>query len=73
MGVATFFDAFDALTIAYVVPVLIPLWHLDAGAIGKLFAVGLYRSVAWRHLFWLVRRKVRPGARREVLHRPSCP
>ena len=40
MGVATFFDAFDALTIAYVVPVLIPLWHLDAGAIGKLFAVG---------------------------------
>lgn len=39
-GRGNVFDAFDALTIAYVVPVLIPLWDLDAGAIGKLFAIG---------------------------------
>ncbi len=28
VGVATFFDAFDALAIAFVLPVLAPLWKL---------------------------------------------
>ena len=27
VGTATFFDAFDALSIAYVLPVIVPLWH----------------------------------------------
>ena len=26
VGTATFFDAFDALSIAYVLPVIVPLW-----------------------------------------------
>src|ERR1700751_5360479 len=28
MGSATFFDAFNALSIAFVLPVLVPLWHI---------------------------------------------
>ena len=40
MGVATFFDAFDALAIAYVLPVLIPLWKLAPGEIGLLISIG---------------------------------
>ena len=40
MGVATFFDAFDALAIAYVLPVLIGLWKLAPGQIGLLISTG---------------------------------
>ena len=40
MGSATFFDAFDALSLAYVLPVLIGLWHLSAAQIGMLIATG---------------------------------
>jgi putative MFS transporter len=35
-----FFDGFDALAIAYVLPVLIPLWHLNFGQIGVLIGMG---------------------------------
>lgn len=34
MGSATFFDAFDALSLAFVLPVLIPLWGISAVQIG---------------------------------------
>ncbi len=40
ISTAWFFDAFDSITIAYVLPVLIGMWKLDAGAIGGLIAVG---------------------------------
>lgn len=40
IGTATFFDAFDALTIAQVLPALIAVWQLDAGQIGLLISVG---------------------------------
>ncbi len=40
MGVATFFDAFDALAIAYVLPVLIPMWKLAPTQIGFLISIG---------------------------------
>ncbi len=40
VGVATFFDAFDALTIAYVVPVLIGTWKIAPPQIGALLAIG---------------------------------
>ncbi|CAB3764479.1 MFS transporter [Paraburkholderia humisilvae] len=36
IGSATFFDAFDALSIAFVLPVLIGLWHIGPLAIGVL-------------------------------------
>jgi len=35
-----FFDGFDALAIAYVLPVLIPLWKLSFGQIGLLIGAG---------------------------------
>ena len=40
IGAAWFFDAFDALTIAFVLPALIPLWHLGPTQIGALIATG---------------------------------
>lgn len=40
VGMAGFFDAFDALTIAFVLPVIIPLWHIQTGAIGLLISSG---------------------------------
>ena len=36
MGSATFFDAFNALSIAFVLPVLVPLWHITPPEIGIL-------------------------------------
>ncbi|TAL55465.1 MAG: MFS transporter [Pandoraea sp.] len=40
MGSATFFDAFDALSLAFAMPVLVGLWHLSAKEIGVLIAAG---------------------------------
>jgi putative MFS transporter len=40
VGAATFFDAFDALSIAYVLPVIVPLWKLTPGEIGALISFG---------------------------------
>ena len=40
IGSVNFCDAFDALSVAYVVPALIPLWHIDPTQIGLLISVG---------------------------------
>ncbi|WP_374725933.1 MFS transporter [Paraburkholderia phenoliruptrix] len=40
MGSATFFDAFDALSLAFSLPVLVGLWHLSPMQIGFLIAAG---------------------------------
>ena len=40
VGTATFFDAFDALSIAYVLPVIVPMWKLNPAAIGWLISAG---------------------------------
>lgn len=40
VGVATFFDAFDALAIATVLPVLVPLWKIAPPQIGVLISAG---------------------------------
>ena len=57
VGIATFFDAFDALAIATVLPVLAPMWKLtgpqigymiSAGFIGQLVGALLFGSVAER-------------------------
>ena len=42
VGVATFFDGFDALAIAYVLPVLAPLWHLTPSQIGLLLSASFF-------------------------------
>ena len=40
MGTATFFDAFDALSLAFVLPVLVRLWGITPLEIGWLIAAG---------------------------------
>ena len=40
VGSATFFDAFDALSIAFVLPVLVRLWAITPAEIGWLIAIG---------------------------------
>jgi putative MFS transporter len=42
IGVATFFDGFDALAIAYVLPVIAPEWHLSPGQIGLLLSASFF-------------------------------
>lgn len=57
MGSATFFDAFDALALAFVLPVLIGLWHLSPLQIGMLIASGYAGQVIGALLFgWLAER-----------------
>lgn len=40
VGTATFFDAFDALSITYVLPVIVPAWKLAPPAIASLISAG---------------------------------
>jgi MFS transporter, putative metabolite:H+ symporter len=40
VGSANFTDAYDALTIAFVLPPLIPQWHIGPDAIGWLISIG---------------------------------
>jgi putative MFS transporter len=40
MGSATFFDAFDALSLAFVLPVLVPRWNITPAQVGWLIATG---------------------------------
>jgi putative MFS transporter len=42
VGTATFFDAFDALSIAYVLPAIGPMWKLTPSAIGWLISAGFF-------------------------------
>ena len=58
VGTATFFDAFDALAIASVLPVIAPLWKLapqqigwliSAGFLGQLLGALVFGWVAERH------------------------
>jgi putative MFS transporter len=57
MGSATFFDAFDALALAFVLPVLVGLWHLSPGQVGVLIAAGYLGQVIGALLFgWLAER-----------------
>ena len=46
MGSATFFDAFDALSLAFVLPVLVGLWDISAVQIGWLIAASYFGQFA---------------------------
>jgi putative MFS transporter len=57
IGVATFFDAFDALSIAFVLPVLVPLWKLTPPQIGFLISAGFVGQLLGAPFFgWLAER-----------------
>lgn len=57
LGAATLFDGFDALAIAQVLPVLVPLWKLSSPQVGALISVG-YLGQLFGALFfgWLAER-----------------
>ncbi|MPZ56493.1 MAG: MFS transporter [Rhizobiales bacterium] len=57
IGVATFFDAFDALAIAFVLPVLVPLWKLSGPQIGFLISAGFVGQLLGALFFgWVAER-----------------
>ncbi len=51
VGVATFFDAFDGLAIAFVLPALVPLWKLTPPQIGFTISVGYVGQLLGALLF----------------------
>jgi putative MFS transporter len=62
VGTAGFFDAFDALSIAFVMPVLIGLWHITPPQIGALVAIGYLGQLLGAIGFsWLAERFGRRG------------
>jgi MFS transporter, putative metabolite:H+ symporter len=57
VGVATFFDAFDALAIATVLPVIVPLWKIAPPQIGLLISAGFLGQLIGALLFgWIAER-----------------
>ena len=63
VGVATFFDAFDALAIATVLPVIVPLWKLSPPQIGFLISAGFLGQLLGALLFgWVAERYGRMAA-----------
>ncbi|MBT2262990.1 MFS transporter [Bacillus safensis] len=60
MGSATFFDAFDALSLAFVLPVLISMWNLSPAQIGLLIGSGYIGQAIGAIFFgWLAERRGR--------------
>ena len=54
MGSATFFDAFDALSLAFALPVLIRLWHITPAQSGVLISSSYAGQLAGALFFsWL--------------------
>jgi MFS transporter, putative metabolite:H+ symporter len=51
MGSATFFDAYDALSLAFALPILIGLWHISPAQIGVLIAASYVGQLAGALLF----------------------
>ncbi len=51
VGSATFFDAFDALSLAFVLPVLVRLWRITPAEIGWLIAIGYLGQFAGALVF----------------------
>src|SRR5437764_12815237 len=63
VGVATFFDAFDALAIASVLPVIVPAWKLSPQQIGLLISAGFAGQLLGALLFgWIAERSGRMTA-----------
>src|SRR5438270_3276214 len=57
VGVATFFDAFDALAIATALPVLVPMWKLTPPQIGMMISAGFVGQLIGALLFgWIAER-----------------
>jgi MFS transporter, putative metabolite:H+ symporter len=57
MGSATFFDAFNSLSLAFALPILIRLWHVSPGQSGFLIASSYAGQLAGALLFTWVAEK----------------
>ncbi|HZS50892.1 MAG TPA: MFS transporter [Bryobacterales bacterium] len=63
VGIATFFDGVDALTIAYVLPALIGPWHISPRSVGLLISAGYAGQLVGAIFFgWLAERVGRLAA-----------
>src|SRR5260370_23249141 len=63
VGVATFFDAFDALAIASILPVIAPLWKLSPQQIGLMISAGFAGQLLGALFFgWVAERHGRMTA-----------
>ena len=63
VGTATFFDAFDALTISYILPVLVVLWKIKPVHIGYMISTSYVGQIVGALFFgWLAERKGRMAA-----------
>jgi MFS transporter, putative metabolite:H+ symporter len=64
-GIATFFDAFDSLSVAFVVPAIAAAWKIAPQQIGALFSIGFAGQAIGALFFgWLAERIGRvPAAR----------
>jgi putative MFS transporter len=51
MGSATFFDAFNALSIAFVLPILVPLWHITPPDIGIMIGASYVGQIVGAFAF----------------------
>src|SRR5690242_7173223 len=57
VGAPTFFDAFDALAIATVLPAIVPLWRLNPQQIGLLISAGFLGQLIGALVFgWISER-----------------
>src|SRR5262247_47314 len=63
VGSATFFDAFDALSLAFALPVLIPLWHISPQETGLL--IELCWTILRRATLQFTRGKIWPHSERD--------
>ena len=65
LGIAIFFDSFDSLAIAYVLPVLVPAWHIPPEKIGALISIANLGQALGAFAFgWIAERIGRvPAAR----------
>jgi len=65
LGVAIFFDSFDSLAIAYVLPAIIPAWHIPPEKIGALISIAnLGQAIGAFAFGWIAERIGRvPAAR----------
>jgi putative MFS transporter len=63
VGIATFFEGFNLLSIAYVLPVLVPLWHLSPSETGALIGAGFIGgTISTFALGWIAERYGRKSA-----------
>jgi putative MFS transporter len=65
LGVAIFFDSFDSLALAYVLPVLVPAWKIPPEKIGVLISIANFGQAIGAFLFgWIAERIGRVTAAR---------